>query len=164
MQKGFNIVCRSFYPYWWRMFSRSTKRASNLGPQHPMKQEITRFIMFYVCPRTTDVLLDLIKSPLQKPGAVRLQHIYGVHATSFPLAPRRDSVALTLALRVVLFPSAFSSAVMSDIFRLRFGVCAIPSPSPVVSRLPSTLSSRSACFYFPCHACLALDCLRCCLG
>jgi hypothetical protein len=31
-----------------------------LDPQHPMKQEITRFIMFYVA--TTDVLLDLIIS------------------------------------------------------------------------------------------------------
>src|SRR6266852_6478202 len=28
-------------------------------------------------------------------------------------------------------------------------VCAIPSPLPVGSRLTTTLSSRSACFYFP---------------
>jgi hypothetical protein len=32
---------------------------------------------------------------------------------------------------------------------LRFGICAIASPSPVVSGLPFTLSSRSACFTFP---------------
>jgi hypothetical protein len=40
---------RFLYPYWRGKFNRSTKReASDLDPQHPMKQEMTRFIMFYV--------------------------------------------------------------------------------------------------------------------
>jgi hypothetical protein len=49
--------------------------------------------------------------------------------------------------------------------RLRFGICVIiPPPSLVVSRLSLTLSLRFAFFDTPCPACLALDCLRCCLG
>jgi hypothetical protein len=36
--------------------------------------------------------------------------------------------------------------------------------SPVISRLPFPLSSRSAYFYSPCLLCLFLDCLRCCFG
>ena len=98
------------------------------------------------------------KKVLSKPGAVRLHHTYSV-LTTYCNFLRRHDVCLDARSRAL--PNAFSFVVMSDIFLLRFP---IPSPSPVVSRLHYIGSSLFACFYFPCPACLALDCLCCCLG
>jgi hypothetical protein len=45
--KGVQYMPRDRSLYRWGMISRSTKCESDPGPQHPMKQEITKFIMFY---------------------------------------------------------------------------------------------------------------------
>jgi hypothetical protein len=56
--KGVQYMLRDRSLYRWGMISRSTKRESDPDPQHPMKQEITGLSC------STEVLLDLVKSPL----------------------------------------------------------------------------------------------------
>ena len=52
------------------------REASDRGPEHPMKQEITRFILFYV--PATDLHLDLVKSTVystwRSPSSTYIQY------------------------------------------------------------------------------------------